>query len=201
MPEHYYTQTPLSAHKAASLQFTYRSHSLIFETDSGVFSRLEIDKGSALLLASLPDSIAGDVLDAGCGYGVIGIAVGKAYPCTVTLLDINERAVRLAAANCRLNGVMAFALQSDGFSDLPENRLFDWILQNPPVRAGKAVMYRMFTDAAKRLRKTGEFWLVIRKQQGAPSALARLQTLFGSVEIVAKGRGYWVLRCYQPNEA
>ena len=200
MSEHYYSKTPQSAHKPAHLHLTYRSHSLTFQTDSGVFSRFEIDKGSQILLDSLPDSISGEVLDAGCGYGVIGIAVGKAYPCSVTLLDINERAVQLADANSRLNGIMASTLQSNGFAGLPDGRLFDWILQNPPIRAGKAAMYQMFMDTIKCLRGTGEFWLVIRKQQGAPSAMVYLQTLYNSVEIITKERGYWVLRCHQPGK-
>ena len=72
---------------------------------------------------------------------------------------------------------------------------YDLILQNPPIRAGKAVIYRMFADAASCLSESGELWLVIRKQQGAPSAITYLRTLYGDVETVEKKSGFWVIRC------
>ena len=72
---------------------------------------------------------------------------------------------------------------------------FDLIVTNPPIRAGKQVIYRMFADAAKALRETGSFWLVVRKQQGAPSAVAALQALFQTVDVLSKKGGYWVIRC------
>lgn len=200
MPDHYYTPAPQSDHKPASLSFPYRGHDLVFDTDSGVFSRLEVDRGTQLLLRTLPDPLEGSVLDMGCGYGAIGLSVGKAYPgCTVTLADINERAVSLAQANAKRNGVKARVLISDGFSAL-KGETFHFVLQNPPIRAGKKVIYAMFADAARCLATEGQLWLVIRKQQGAPSAMTYLGTLFGQVEAVAKKGGYWILRCTSPQE-
>lgn len=198
MPDHYYTPAPGSEHRLGEAVFIYRGERLRFVTDSGVFSRGEIDRGTEILLRALPDALDGDVLDMGCGYGVIGVAVGKRWPaCRVTMADINERACGLARQNAERNGVRAEVLESDGYALLTKRR-FDWILQNPPIRAGKAVMYRMFADAAGRLSGEGSFWLVIRKQQGAASAMAYLKTLFASVEAVEKKGGYWVLRCSEP---
>ena len=68
-------------------------------------------------------------------------------------------------------------------------------VQNPPIRAGKSVIYAMFAEGARRLEPSGELWLVIRKQQGAESAVRYLKTLFGRVEAVSKKGGFWVLRC------
>ena len=200
MPDHYYSPVPQSAHKPAGIDFSYRGQSLRFHTDSGVFSRLEIDKGTELLLHTLPQTLFGQVLDMGCGYGVIGLSVGKVYAdCNVTLADVNERAVELTKKNAGENGVSAHVLQSDGYAEIPCAPAFDLILQNPPIRAGKAVIYQMFADAANRLFPSGELWLVIRKQQGAPSAVAYLQTLFASVCTVEKKKGYWILRCQSPS--
>jgi len=199
MPDQYFTADPQSAHNPARISFSFRGNPLAFLTDSGVFSRMEVDKGTALLLNTLPETVTGVVLDMGCGYGAIGVSVGKAWPdCRVTMADINARAVALAGQNVKLNDVKATVLQSDGYAALPAEPTFDLILQNPPIRAGKSVIYAMFADGAKRLADGGALWLVIRKQQGAASAVAYLNTLFGAVQVVEKKGGYWVLRCACP---
>ncbi len=195
MADHYFTETPESPHKPLRFQAEYRGHVLTFQTDSGVFSRTEIDRGSRALLDALPDHITGGVLDMGCGYGALGVCLKKHNPdCTLTMADINERAVRLAAENAAQNSVDAEILQTNGFAALAGRR-FDLIVTNPPIRAGKPVIYGMFADAAHALRDHGTLTLVIRKQQGAPSAAAFLETLFQTVEILCKKGGYWVLRC------
>lgn len=198
--DHYYTQNPQSAHKAAQVNVTYRGHALRFETDSGVFSRTELDRGTQVLLDSLPDSLSGRVLDMGCGWGVMGVAVGVHFPVSVVMTDINQRACDLARRNAQANGVPARVLQSDGYAAL-QGEAFDWILQNPPIRAGKAVIYQMFADGARSLQPGGSLWLVIRKQQGAPSAIQYLSTLFAQVETVEKKSGFWVIRCMEPLSA
>jgi 16S rRNA (guanine1207-N2)-methyltransferase len=195
MADHYYTKTPESPHRPLRFQAEYRGQPLTFQTDSGVFSRTEIDKGTRILLTALPEPVSGDVLDMGCGYGALGICLKKHSPgCRLTMADVNTRAVALAAQNAAINGVDAETLQSDGFAAL-ENRRFDLIATNPPIRAGKQVIYKMFADAATALRERGAFWLVIRKQQGAPSAVATLNMLFGTVVVLEKKGGYWVIRC------
>ena len=200
MADHYFTPSPQSEHHPARVETEYRGHTLLFETDSGVFSRWEMDRGTEVLLNSLPENIVGTVLDMGCGYGAIGVAVGGAYAeCDVTMADINERACELAKQNAAKNGIRAKVLQSDGYARVLGSR-FDFILQNPPIRAGKAVIYRMFADAATCLNEDGSLWLVIRKQQGAPSAITYLKTLFADVAAVEKKSGYWVLRCKTPHE-
>lgn len=200
MPDHYYTQTPASAHRPGQVDFLWRGTKLVFETDSGVFSRTEIDKGTEILLNALPEELSGSLLDLGCGYGVIGVTLGKRYPgLAVTMSDVNERAVELSRRNAQRSGVQARVMQSDGYGAIPFQR-YDWILQNPPIRAGKSVIYAMFAEGARRLTPDGALWLVIRKQQGAESAVSYLKTLFGQVEVVTKKGGYWVLRCARPAE-
>lgn len=200
MPDHYYTQTPASAHKPGQVDFLWRGARLVFETDSGVFSRTEIDKGTEILLNALPEELSGSLLDMGCGYGAIGVTLGKRYPgLSVTMSDVNDRAVELSRRNAQRSGVQARVMQSNGYGAIPFQR-YDWILQNPPIRAGKSVIYAMFAEGGRRLEPRGELWLVIRKQQGAESAVRYLKTLFGQVEAVTKKGGYWVLRCAGPAE-
>ncbi|MBR3764829.1 MAG: methyltransferase [Clostridia bacterium] len=169
-------------------------------TDAGVFSKGELDAGSRLLLDSLPD-LSGDVLDLGCGWGAIGVAIARANKeARVVMADVNHRALGLARDNCARNGVSAECLESDGMAALMD-RTFDAIVTNPPIRAGKQVIYRMFADAARCLRPGGALYLVIRKQQGAESCVKYLKTLYGEVEKLDKSGGFWVLKATEPKEA
>ncbi|MBE5815094.1 MAG: methyltransferase domain-containing protein [Clostridiales bacterium] len=198
MADHYYTAQPESKHKPALVTYRYRGEELRFETDSGVFSRTEIDKGTDVLLCALPQELSGAVLDMGCGYGVIGVTVGRHWKGTrITMADVNERACGLSMTNAQKNGVAAAVIPSDGYEKVLGNT-YDLILQNPPIRAGKAVIYKMFADAARCLAPGGQLWLVIRKQQGAPSALTYLRTLYGRAEVVEKEAGYWIICCEEP---
>ena len=89
--------------------------------------------------------------------------------------------------------MQAEALLSDGFERV--EGMFDAVITNPPIRAGKAVIYKMFEDAKTHLVPGGALYLVIRKQQGAPSALKFLKTLYDRAEVIARDGGYWIIRC------
>lgn len=165
-----------------------------FLTDSGVFSKGELDFGTRVLLRALPGEIRGRVLDLGCGWGAVGVLVGAENPdAQVFMADINERAVALARENARINGVTAQVGQSDGFERI--QGAFDLIALNPPIRAGKRVVYGLFSDCAAHLAPGGALYVVIRRQQGADSAAKFLKTIFESVETVNKKGGYHVFRC------
>ncbi len=195
MPDHYFTGTPASAHDVRTLAYTYRGHHLTYETDAGTFSRDGVDEGSALLLSVLPENLAGRVLDLGCGWGAMGVCIAAANPqCEVTLTDINERAADLAGRNIRLNRLTnARAVCADGLAGA--EGLFDLIALNPPIRAGKAVVYGLFAACRERLTPGGSLYIVIRKQQGAESALTYLQTLYTSAERTARKGGFWIIVC------
>ena len=199
MNDQYYTADPTSESKPTPCAFPYRGYGLNFMTDAGVFSRGELDVGSRLLLDALP-ALEGDVLDLGCGWGAIGVAIAKANRnARVVMADVNHRALGLAKENCQRNGVAAEVIESDGMSALMERR-FDAVVTNPPIRAGKQVIYKMFADAAKTLREAGALYLVIRKQQGAESCVKYLKTLYGAVEKLDKSGGFWVLKATEPKE-
>lgn len=192
MTEHYYTENPQSAHDEWQVEFTALGNSLRFTTDAGVFSRDGLDKGTALLLNALPP-LSGRVLDLGCGWGAVGVALGSKYPgLDIVMTDINARAVDLARRNLAVNGVRAEVVQGDGFAAVEGK--FDAIVTNPPIRAGKAVIYGLFDTARDFLNPGGSLYIVIRKQQGAPSALRHLQEQYKTAEVVDRGGGFWVIR-------
>ena len=200
MNDQYYTADPTSESNPVPCAFPYRGHGLNFMTDAGVFSKGELDVGSRLLLDALP-ALSGDVLDIGCGWGAIGVAVARANKdACVTMVDVNRRALDLCRANCERNRVTAEVIESNGMAEVMGNK-YDAIVTNPPIRAGKQVIYKMFADAAVSLKAGGALYLVIRKQQGAESCMKYLKTLFDQVEKLDKSAGFWVLKASEPKEA
>ena len=194
MNDHYYTREPQSESRPVECEYVYRGERLRFMTDAGVFSKGEVDTGTQLLLEALPEEMSGEILDLGCGWGVIGISIAKKWPeCRVTMADVNLRALELSRENAKKNRAEVECVESDGMAALA-GRTFDAVVTNPPIRAGKQVIYQMFTDAAKSLKPGGVLYLVIRKQQGAESCMKYLKTIYGEVEKLDKSGGFWVLR-------
>lgn len=191
MPDHYYTEQPSAKHDRRQFTETLRGKRLTFETDAGVFSKHGVDFGSRLLIEAMDIPCDARVLDIGCGYGPMGLtAASLATEGEVTLVDINERAVELARSNAARNQLHNVVIrQSDLFEEI-EYSEFDVILSNPPIRAGKAVVHRIFEQAPGHLRQGGRLWVVIQKKQGAPSALQKLRSLFLQVDEITKDKGY-----------
>lgn len=192
MSDQYYTEKPASKSEKKFFKLAFMGADMTFATDAGVFSKGELDKGTELLLTHLP-KLRGEVLDLGCGWGPIGVTLLKTNPdITVTMADINERAVELAKENLALNGVSAQVIKSDGFLAL-EGRVFSAIVTNPPIRAGKRVIYDMFQKSRAHLTGDGALYVVIRKQQGADSAIAFLKTVYETVTVLKKSGGFCVI--------
>jgi 16S rRNA (guanine1207-N2)-methyltransferase len=196
MNDHYYSSNPRTDSDRREIRAELRGTLFTFLTDSGVFSKKGVDFGSRLLIETAEIGEGSRILDLGCGYGPVGISLAKTVSGVHAILaDINERAVGLAALNARLNGVedRVQGVVSDGLEQV-RDFTFDHILLNPPIRAGKSVVYRLFAEAGRALREEGSLWIVIRKEQGAASALKELQNLFAEVEVMCKKKGYWILR-------
>jgi len=191
--QHYYSQNPSVSHDENEINFRVKDVELTFITDSGVFSKKRVDFGSDLLINSIP-SITGKILDIGCGYGPIGISLSHLNPSSkITMIDINERAIDLAARNIKLNNTNnAEAVQSDGFTNVTGN--FDVIVCNPPIRTGKKVIYPLFEQSIDYLKENGSIYIVIQKKQGAKSALSKLESIYGNCEVINKDAGYWILK-------
>ena len=194
MTEHYYTSAPTSEHEERHFNHVFAGRVLRFQTDAGVFSKQHIDPGSELLCKALPADLSGRVLDMGCGWGAMTIlTLTKCPGCEITMADVNERALELAKENVAANRMQAKALISDGFASIEGE--FEAVITNPPIRAGKAVIYKMFEDAKAHLVPGGVLYLVIRKQQGAPSALKFLKELYRKAEVIERDGGYWIIEC------
>ena len=179
-----------------TFDFNFKDHKFKFKTDAGVFSKNYIDFGSFTMLESfIPNEIDAPILDMGCGYGPIGIVVSTVYSKDVLMVDINERAIELTKFNIKANDAnKAKAQKSYIYDSIDENIKFASIITNPPIRAGKKVVFDIYDGAYKRLCDGGELWVVIQKKQGAPSSKAHLEELFSNCEIVNKNKGYFILK-------
>jgi 16S rRNA (guanine1207-N2)-methyltransferase len=196
LTNHYYSRTPDVESKPFQWEFTLRNHRFLFKADQGVFSKKEVDFGSRLLIEmfELPE-VEGPILDVGCGYGPIGLSFAKSYrDRTVHMVDVNLRALQLAEENARLNHVTNVKVYESDRLDGVKDGIFAAIVTNPPIRAGKKVVHEIFEQSFEHLAKGGELWVVIQKKQGAPSATEKIEQLFGTVEIVEKKKGYYILK-------
>ena len=166
----------------------------VFLTDNGVFSKNGLDFGSRLLLESIPaEEVGGKILDMGCGYGVFGIVVGKVTGALVDMVDVNYRALHLAEMNVNENHVSNVNIfYSNCYENI--NGKYNSIITNPPIRAGKKVVYDIVMNAKNYLESNGHLFLVVRKEQGAKSLIVDLKKLY-TVDILAKSKGYFIIKC------
>lgn len=192
--DHYYSNEPSVESKARRFEYDLEKDLLEFKTDNGVFSKNFIDYGSRALLDTLDFPLDGKILDLGCGYGPIGIILAKRNPqSNILMADVNLRALDLCRENIKINNINnALAIASNAYENILES--FDYIVTNPPIRAGKRVVFEFLEGAYKHLVNNGEIYVVIQKKQGAPSAKSKLEEVFGNCEIVNRNKGYYILK-------
>ncbi|MFC1752654.1 class I SAM-dependent methyltransferase [Thermoproteota archaeon] len=189
MVEHYFSETQSSEFKIEQIEAVLRGGKISLKTGSGVFSIKRVDKGSELLANSAIIKERWRVLDLGCGYGAVGIAVKKAEPSTeVVFTDINRRAVFLTKENLKLNKIEGDVVQGDCFEKIKGK--FDTILLNPPQTAGKKLCFRMIEESKIYLKKGGMLQIVARHKKGGASLSKEMQEVFNNFEVLAKKSGY-----------
>ncbi len=194
--EHYFTSDPTVKSEERIIEYEIKGKTLSFISDNGVFSKNHVDSATELLVKTIYDEATGKILDVGCGYGVIGITLATNKKVTeVTMIDINHRALELAKRNAIRNKVeeKTKVLESNSFEQIKEK--YDEVVTNPPIRAGKSVIYQIYADAKKHLLDGGALYIVINKKHGAPSTIKYLEELFGNAEILDKKAGFNVIKC------
>jgi len=190
---HYYDSRPVQPKRRFFIRLNIRGQFLEFASSSGVFSKDKVDLGTLVLIDSLELPDSGEVLDMGCGYGAIGIAIAKLYPALkVTMVDVNPAAVKLVRENIERNDVQnAEVLHSDLYS-LLGGRYFDAIVSNPPLAAGYKTIFPMIEGAFGHLRDGGFLQIVLRK--GVNAIPRKMEDVFQNITTVSKKSGYRVFR-------
>jgi 16S rRNA G1207 methylase RsmC len=193
MQEHYFTEKPKSKRREEKFKTKLLGNEIEITSASGIFSVKEVDFGTRLLIENAQVPFNANILDLGCGYGVVGVALKKARPdLKVTLADINERAVKYAGLNARNNGVECTVVKGNLFENL--NYEFNTILTNPPFSAGKKLCIEFIRQSRNHLIKGGSFQLVAPHNKGGSSLKAIMLETFGNVDELVKKSGYRVYR-------
>ena len=176
------------------IKFNFDNKVFSIYSDNGVFSKDRFDYGTRVLLNSVDiDKLSGNVLDLGCGLGVVGIILGTFNKgINIDMVDINERAIDLAKNNLVLNNVKANVFVSDIYSNI-DNK-YDFIITNPPIRAGKNVIRGFLLGSYDYLKYDGILYFVMRKDHGVKSMIKELSVKFNT-SIVNKDKGFYVVLC------
>lgn len=176
------------------IKFNFDNKVFSIYSDNGVFSKDRFDYGTRVLLNSVDiDKLSGNVLDLGCGLGVVGIILGTFNKgINIDMVDINERAIDLVKNNLVLNNVKANVFISDIYSNI-DNK-YDFIITNPPIRAGKNVIRGFLLGSYDYLKDDGILYFVMRKDHGVKSMINELSVKFNT-SIVNKDKGFYVVLC------
>lgn len=164
-----------------------------FFTDNGVFSKRGLDYGTRVLLENFTFDNKKSFLDVGTGCGPIGIYIAKtSIDYKVDMIDVNPKAIDLCNKSINYNNLSnANAFISNAYENV-QNK-YDAILINPPIHAGKKVVYDIISGAKEYLNENGEVWIVMRKDQGAKSMIKDMNYLY-DFKIIKKDNGFYIIK-------
>jgi len=167
--EHYFSQTPQTKFIPKEIRVELAGHEVTVETSGGIFSPEHVDQGTAVLLAHLDRAPAGgNILDIGCGWGPIALALAFNAPrATIWAIDVNERSLELTRSNAAKLGLKNIKVMRP--EEVPADLNFSGIWSNPPIRVGKQELHNILTEWLPRLDVGTEALLVVQKNLGADS--------------------------------
>jgi len=188
--EHYYTSKPTSPFKVKEVVLSLKNGRMYkFKTPSGVFSFGQIDKASKLLIEHAIIGETDRLLDLGCGYGVIGITLKKENPdISLCMSDVNERALEFAKINAKNNNIVA-DIRLGNLYEPWKDEIFDNIVCNPPIAAGKKVWEKIIVEAPDHLSAKGKLQLVAYHNKGGERLKKIMKSVFGNVRETVESGG------------
>lgn len=195
--EHYFTNSQREEEDYFTFTDNFNNTKFTFHSCKGVFSNDKIDEGTKTLLHAVikeHPSLQGKVLDIGCGIGVIGIILQFTYKnLHLTMADINQTAVQLTKQNLQKHNLSATVIESNLYQSVTEKE-FDFIITNPPIKAGKKTLWQFVLEGYHYLKDQGKIILVIRKKHGQESLFKFMQQTFGNCQILKRESGYYILQ-------
>jgi 16S rRNA (guanine1207-N2)-methyltransferase len=190
--EHYFSADPTVAFKRAPVRATVWGVDLELTSGSGVFAQGRLDIGTSVLFRETEPPAGGRILDLGCGYGVIGLAIAATSDAVVTAVEVNERAVLLANDNAAALG-LADRFRATTPAGVPADATYDEIWSNPPIRIGKQALHELLLQWLPRLAPGGRAVMVVGKNLGADSLQRWLTDQGYPTSRLASAKGFRVL--------
>jgi 16S rRNA (guanine1207-N2)-methyltransferase len=193
--DHYFTRDPAVTSRPRTIRVTLPDLSFELDTDRGVFAHGHLDFGTDLLLRSLPPVPPGELVDVGCGYGAIAIALALRNPdARVWAVDVNRRALDLCVRNAERAGASNVVPAEP--DSMPAGISFAAVYSNPPVRLGKEALHALLLTWIARLEPDAAAHLVVQRHLGADSLATWLADLGHRVERVRSKGGYRILEVH-----
>jgi 23S rRNA (guanine1835-N2)-methyltransferase len=169
--------------------FTIHNH-------ANVYAREKLDIGARYFMENLPNVTANtEVIDLGCGNGVIGLQVLSKQPAAqVHFIDESYMAIASAKLNMTKNLPSAIEqchfLINDCLTSV-EGGSVDLVLCNPPFHQQTAttdhIAWQMFKDSHRVLKKGGELRIIGNRQLGYH---IKLQRIFGNEKLIASNEKF-----------
>jgi len=196
---HYFSESPDSPFLRRRVGAVLWGREVELVTANGVFAGDGVDRGTAVLLReSTAPQGSPRVLDLGCGYGTIALAIALHCPgARVDAVDVNERALTLCRENAAALGV-ADRLRVLRPADVEPDTHYAEIWSNPPIRIGKPALHALLLDWLPRLNPTGSARLVVSKNFGADTLQRWLGEQGYACERVGTDKGFRVLEVRHP---
>ena len=191
--DHYFTADPAVPFRREPFSCEVWEQRLDLVSGSGVYSRGRLDIGTAVLFRETTPPGPGRILDLGCGYGVIGLAIAQSVPdAVVTGVDVNERALLLANENAASLGLVS-RFRAVPPDEVADDATYDEIWSNPPIRIGKAALHDLLLRWLPRLAPTGRAVMVVGRNLGADSLQRWLGDQGYPTTRLASAKGFRVL--------
>jgi 16S rRNA G1207 methylase RsmC len=192
--QHYFSEEPEVESARKRIEVTLPDGSFEMETDTGVFSHGRVDAGTKFLLLEAPElPTSGDLLDLGCGAGVIALTMARRRPdCRVWAVDVNARARRLTSDNAMALGLRNVIVAAP--DEVPTDVSFAAMWSNPPIKVGKNELHDMMRRWMPRLTRDGGAILVVNKNLGSDSLQKWLTDNGHPTKRLASRQGFRLLR-------
>ena len=198
--EHYFIAKEHNEEDFFEFKAVVEGYEFTIRSCDSVFSKDVVDYGTNLLIKTFVKSQETDlkgktILDVGCGYGIIGLALSRVFKeVSIDMCDINSVAVELTKHNTLKNHAKNIRdiKESNAYDNIAG--IYDFIITNPPIKAGKENLLNILLGAHDHLNENGELWLVIKKKHGEDSVKKALSQVFKEVEVMKRDAGYYILK-------
>ncbi|EBX6582989.1 23S rRNA (guanine(1835)-N(2))-methyltransferase RlmG [Salmonella enterica subsp. enterica serovar Newport] len=166
---------------------------------ANVFSRTGLDIGARFFMQHLPENLDGEIVDLGCGNGVIGLSLLAKNPqANVVFVDESPMAVDSSRLNVETNLPEAFErcefMINNALSGVEPFR-FNAVFCNPPFHQKHAltdnIAWEMFHHARRCLKINGELYIVANRHL---DYFHKLKKIFGNCATIATNNKFVILK-------